>query len=389
MSTIARDLEAIGHMSVVPTILEVMARITDMRFTAVARVTEQTWTACAVRDEIEFGLKPGGELKLETTICNEIRQHGRPVIFGSASENKDFCNHPTPRMYGFESYISIPIFRLDGSFFGTLCAIDPRPAKLDDPNLLRTLELFAQLIALNLETQDKLDISKQDLIDAQDAARLREQFVAVLGHDLRNPIHAINLGAEALERAQDLGEARKIIGVIKRSSRRMELLVEDVLDFARSKLGGGIPIDLRDTPDLAVQLAQLVEETVTAYPGRVITSSIRIEHPVRCDPARIAQMLGNLLANAVVHGGPELPVAVSISTDPQYLTISVANGGDVIPTHQLARLFEPFTRGANGQTRGLGLGLYIASSISKAHQGRLEVTSSALEGTCFRFTMPR
>jgi GAF domain-containing protein len=104
-----------------------------MGFAAVARVTEDRWIACAVRDEIEFGLKPGGELKVETTICNEIRASGDRVVIDHVSQDEAFCRHPTPAMYGFQSYISVPIRRRNGAFFGTLCAIDPRPARLNTP----------------------------------------------------------------------------------------------------------------------------------------------------------------------------------------------------------------------------------------------------------------
>lgn len=184
MSSVQVDVAAIGRLRVVPTILETMALSTGMRFTAVARVTDTSWTACAVRDEIAFGLRPGDELNLVTTICNEIRQHGREVIFGSASTDEHFRDHPTPKLYGFESYISIPIWRGDGSFFGTLCAIDPAPAKLDDPNLLRTLKLFAELIGAHLDVQEVSDRRQTALADASKNARdldeENRQFAALL-----------------------------------------------------------------------------------------------------------------------------------------------------------------------------------------------------------------
>lgn len=184
MHSVQDDVAAIGRLPVVPTILETMACATGMRFTAVARVTDTTWTACAVRDEIAFGLRPGDELDLVTTICNEIRQHGREVIFGSASADEQFRTHPTPRLYGFESYVSLPIRRSDGSFFGTLCAIDPAPARLDDPNLRRTLRLFAELIGAHLDAQELSDHRQAALADASQNARdlgdENRQFAALL-----------------------------------------------------------------------------------------------------------------------------------------------------------------------------------------------------------------
>ena len=127
--SIKKDVERIGRIAVIPTLLEVVAQTTGMGFAAVARVTRDRWIACGVKDDINFGLRPGDELKIETTICNEIRDSGRAVIIDDVSEDEAFCDHHTPKMYGFKSYISMPIFLQDGAFFGTLCAIDPRPAR--------------------------------------------------------------------------------------------------------------------------------------------------------------------------------------------------------------------------------------------------------------------
>ena len=184
----AQDVAAIGSIGVVPTILEVMCRVTGLGFSAVARVTEDRWIACAVRDEIEFGLKPGGELQIETTICNEIREHGRVVAIDHVAEDERYCGHPTPEMYGFQSYISVPIRLPDGRFFGTLCAIDPKPARVNRFETIGMFKLFADLIALHLDAQERLNRSETALQDERQRAELQDQFIAVLGHDLRNPL---------------------------------------------------------------------------------------------------------------------------------------------------------------------------------------------------------
>src|ERR1700674_3207996 len=101
------DLESVSRIEAVPTILDVVCRTTGMRFAAVARVTAERWIACGVKDEIDFGLKPGGELKVETTICHEIRQSGEAVVINHVAEDDAYCGHPTPAMYGFQSYISM------------------------------------------------------------------------------------------------------------------------------------------------------------------------------------------------------------------------------------------------------------------------------------------
>src|SRR5262249_30097257 len=145
------DIDAVGAIGAVPTILEVVCRTTGMGFAAIARVTSERWIACAVRDEIAFGLVPGGELQVETTSGHEIRHSAEAVVIDCVSESGAWRGHRTPAMYGFESYISVPIVRRDGSVFGTLCAIDPKPARLDNPQVMGMFRLFAELLSLQLE----------------------------------------------------------------------------------------------------------------------------------------------------------------------------------------------------------------------------------------------
>ena len=188
MSGFERDIAAVQGIDAVPRILEVVCRTTGMGFAAVARVTQERWICCAVRDEIAFGLTPGGELKLETTICNEIRQSHAAVVIDHVAEDAGYRGHPTPALYGFQSYISMPIMLADGTMFGTLCAIDPRPARLSNPETIGMFKLFSELIGTHLDASDRLAAIEASLLDERKVAELREQFIAVLGHDLRNPL---------------------------------------------------------------------------------------------------------------------------------------------------------------------------------------------------------
>ncbi len=209
-SDIQSDIAAIGEIDVVPKILEVICQVTGLGFAAVARVTNERWIACAVRDEIAFGLTPGGELELKTTICDEIRDTHEPVVIDHVAEDPVFKGHHTPLQYGFQSYISVPILHR-GEFFGTLCAIDPKPAKLRDTAVLATFELFADLIGRHLDAQKRLAESEAALLDERQTAELREQFIAVLGHDLRNPLAAIEGGARLLMKAPPQERAKTIL----------------------------------------------------------------------------------------------------------------------------------------------------------------------------------
>ncbi len=384
----ASDVVLVSGIDAVPKILEVICRMTGMGFAAVARVTDERWIACAVRDEIQFGLEPGGELKIETTFCSEIRDSRRGVVIDNVAEDQTYCGHAIPAMYGFQSYISMPIIRADGSFFGTLCAIDPKPARLNTPETTGMFRLFAELIALHLDTQDRLAASEAALRDERKTAELREQFIAVLGHDLRNPLASIDAGARVLRRALPDERSASVIDMIQNSVRRMSGLINDVMDFARTRLGGGLPMDRKSHEGLAPVLHAVIAELRAAWPQSRVEAHIDLAEPVYCDPARIAQLLSNLVANALTHGDRGGVVSVSASSNGNAFELSVTNTGEPIAPDTMKRVFEPFSRADAGPShQGLGLGLYIASEIARTHGGTLEV-SSTLSGTCFTFRMP-
>ena len=117
---------------------------TGMGFSGIARVTETRWIACLVEDRIEFGLDPGDELKIHETICDEIRDTGEAVVFDDASDDIKWSRHPVPVIYGFKSYCSFPIYLEDGSFFGTLCAIDPAPRHVTDEEIVAMFDVYAR-----------------------------------------------------------------------------------------------------------------------------------------------------------------------------------------------------------------------------------------------------
>jgi signal transduction histidine kinase len=384
----ALDLATLAKIDVVPRILEVICRTTGLGFSAVARVTEDRWIACAVRDEIAFGLKPGGELQVETTICDEIRDSGQLVVIDHVAEDETFRDHKTPKMYGFQSYISVPIYLRGGQFFGTLCAIDPRPARLNTVATVGMFKLFAELIAFHIESQDRLTASELELRNERETADLREQFIAVVGHDLRNPLASIEASAEVLL-TLPLGErAIPAVQRIKRSAGRMAGLIANVLDFARGRLSGGLSLSQKVEAHLETTLEHVVAELQSAWPSRAIEYEFALHQPVCCDGARLAQMFSNLLANALTHGDPAGPVRVLARSDAEAFELSVANTGRPIPPDTFSHLFQPFSRASVGPgQQGLGLGLYIASEIARAHGGSLTVASSP-EETRFTFRMP-
>jgi signal transduction histidine kinase len=282
----------------------------------------------------------------------------------------------------------MPITLSDGTFFGTLCAIDPRPARIKTPETIEMFRLFAELIAFHLDVTERLASTEASLLNEREASELREQFIAVLGHDLRNPLASIDAGARLLLKTPLDQNASGMVAMMQNSVGRMSGLIDNVLDFARGRLGGGLILN-RSSEPLEPLLNQVVAELRTSRPERVIDAQFSLTAPVMCDRNRIAELFSNLLGNALTYGAAQEPVRVRASTDDETFELHVSNGGDPIPVAALERLFQPFTRGAvRPNQQGLGLGLYIASEIAKAHGGTLEVASTPAE-TRFTFRMPR
>lgn len=369
--------------------LRMICEETGMGFAAVARVTDTTWTACAVHDNIDFGLKAGGQLELHTTLCFESRAARAPIIIDQFSQDSTYKGHHTPAIYGLESYISVPIVTASGEYFGNLCAIDPRPAKVSDQRVVRMFEVFANLIAMQLENQQRQWSTDAALVDERATAKLREQFIAVLGHDLRNPLAAVDATAELLVRQSESADWRATGQRLKRTVQRMSRLIDDVLDFARGRLGSGIVVSVRPVDNLNDLLLAVVDELRIANPSRHIDAELCVSRAVVCDAIRIQQLLSNLLGNALTHGAEQSPVCVRVAINATHLTLSVANGGEPIPPGMLSKVFEPYWRPpSSAPGGGLGLGLYICKQIVEAHKGTLEACSTQADGTCFTAHIP-
>ncbi|HVI55797.1 MAG TPA: GAF domain-containing sensor histidine kinase [Luteibacter sp.] len=386
---IDESVAAIARLSVVPRILDAVVRATGMRFAAVARVTENRWTACAVRDELGFGLQPGEDLVLETTICNDIRSHRQPVVFGNASAHAIYSQHHTPQHYGLQSYASVPIYTVGGEFFGTLCAIDSRPLAVDEEKLATEMTLYGELIASHMALEGRLAHAERALRSSMDEGVLREQFLAVVGHDLRSPLQAAGMAAESLADMDLPPRAGRLAKVITASARRMADLIDDIMDFARARLASGIPVAQLDQGDLGALVARVVTEVAAAHPAATIVSEVDMPGNLRFDPVRLQQLLANLLNNAIAHGDTRRAIRVDGRAEDDAIVLAVTNFGTPIDPATQGMLFQPFYRPESATPRpGLGLGLYIASEIARAHGGTLTVCSSAAEGTCFTLRLP-
>ncbi|WP_066805561.1 PAS domain-containing sensor histidine kinase [Sphingomonas asaccharolytica] len=251
-----------------------------------------------------------------------------------------------------------------------------------------TLFVAAERRSYELGLLEARDTAQATVAAERADSELREQFIAVLGHDLRNPLAAIASGVRMLER-EKLGErGRTVLSLMEGSVVRAAGLIDNVLDFARGRLGGGITLSRDASEPLEPVLRQVVAELRAIAPDQEVEAHYSINDPVNCDRVRIGQLLSNLLGNALTHGAKDQPVRVEATTNADTLTIAVTNGGAPIPASAMARLFHPFQRGDDRvRHQGLGLGLHIASEIANAHGGSLTVRSDETD-TRFTFTMP-
>jgi PAS domain S-box-containing protein len=229
----------------------------------------------------------------------------------------------------------------------------------------------------------------RDVTEEKARAAFERDLVAIVSHDLRNPLSAVLVSSDALLRRNLDERTRKTAERIHAAADRSLRLVSDLLDFTRARVGSGIPVEPRDV-DAGALARRVVDEVSATFPDREIRveSSGAVEG--RWDPDRLAQMLANLLVNAVTYGPPEDPVAVRVRGDGEWVLLEVHNGGVPIPAEEIPHIFEPYRRGTQerGAPGSLGLGLFIAHEIARAHGGSISVRSSSEEGTTFSVRIP-
>lgn len=303
---------------------------------------------------------------------------------------------PLLRMQGFFNEVALDVVTAQGERLPVLANAKERRG--EDGQLLFTrvtIFLAAERRRYERELFEAKTVAETDSraarehLDAEKARReMREQFIAMLGHDLRNPLGAVDAGIGMLMREPVSERAAKILRLMQGATLRMGNLIDNVLDFARGELGQGITVTPEAGRDLAPVLRQVVEEIKATVPGQTFDADIDIDAPVPVDHARIAQLLSNLVGNAVAHGAPDQAVRVRARIVDAAFELFVANGGDPIPPEAMQQLFRPFYRVyGRAKHQGLGLGLFIVNEIARAHGGRMEVASDASE-TRFTFRMP-
>lgn len=341
-------------------VLHAVTEATGLDTAIFSRIERERWCAQAVLDRGGFGIQPGDIHRLSEMMCHQVRLALAPIAVCDLPHDGRFQNHPTYRKFGARAYIGVPVQFDDGTFVGTLSALS-RQARPGADSAVPLMTLLGQLIAHELQLVDQARHTEDRLTREQSTAEERERFLALVAHDLRNPLSAIRLNAELL--AKQAGpEQRAVTERILAVTARMCRLIDDLLDLSRGRLGSGVVIRLRQVepgPFLSARLAEIR----TANPGVALVVE-QSELPARTDawdPDRVAQILDNVVGNAIQHGEQE-PVQVWIRVNGDNCEIDVINGGPAIPDD-------------------------ISHQIALAHGG--DITAKTREGhTCLRVTLP-
>lgn len=244
----------------------------------------------------------------------------------------------------------------------------------------------------DVTTLEDVSAEREIEADRERIALFQEQMVAIVGHDLRNPLSAVIMGAEAAAmRVEHLPEVTRILGRIRSAGDRMTNIIDQLLDVTRARLGQGIPVEPREG-SLTPVISSVLDEVAAAHPAAIFQLVADDDIHGFWDADRLAQVVANLASNAIHYGRPASPIVVVVSAAPQLVTLTVTNipRDQPIDPARLRTLFEPYQRGRDGtrNAQGLGLGLYIASEIVRAHHGSISAESTPT-GTVFRVELPR
>jgi signal transduction histidine kinase len=231
----------------------------------------------------------------------------------------------------------------------------------------------------DITTIEDVSAEREVEIERERIARFQEQMLAIVGHDLRNPLAALVVGIESVEiRSAELPAFQPLVRRMKSASNRMTRIVEQLLDVTRARLGTGIPIARRES-ELTPMIRGVVDELAASHPDATFELVVRSEIRGAWDVDRLSQVVSNLASNALQYGNRAEPIVIELSATEDQATLTVANAvrDKPIEAERLDVIFDPYQRGrdAHANASGLGLGLYIVSEIVKAHQGTIRAES--------------
>lgn len=325
------------------------------------------------------GLERDKELGMSVALgegfAGKVASMRKPMILRNAAKDPMVVSQ-TLRDRGVQALYGVPLFH-DEQVIGvaTMGSRTAQEFAEDDMMLLRALAERASAAIGRARLVEQLESE----------AQLRDRLMAIVGHDLRTPLNALTMGAGHLLERDDMPEiVTRLAGRMLRSAERMRRIIDLILDFTRVRAGTVIP--LQPTSVRLEDVArEVIDEITMAGPTTKIALRVEGDTTGTWDAERIRQVLANLLENAVAHGGGTVDLLVRGANE--LVEIAVHNGGDPIPPEALARIFEPFRKSTG--SRGLGLGLYIAREVARAHGGDIEVRSRPNDGTTFAVKLPR
>lgn len=365
LSSTVESIELLASLDSVAALLRVVCDVSGLGVATVAEVTEQRWIACAVEDRIAFGLQPGAELDLESTLCNHVRSSHDAVIISDVTQNPTYCDHPAPGLYGWKSYLSVPVFRPNGTFFGTLCAFDPQPSPLlEQRPVIATLDGFARLLGELLAREEQRREESPGPRGDLDLTPLREQLLVLLEEDLQHPLQAL-----AKDAPVDASQAQRWQAEARRLAERSAAAA----DFVRVRLGHGLPLKPALVAGANERLLDLLARLQTRFPDQTLGSELpELPAALRLDLPRLLQAVEALLewvASRNPAGGTLLLRGV---LDERCYRLAVESRTAVVEPATLNQVFQPLlTQADSEQPARLDLGLYLAQEIARGHGGSL------------------
>lgn len=351
---------------------------------------------------------PGGELKVGTTICDEIRDDHQPVVIDDVQQNEAFCHHPTPALYGFQSYISFPIFLKTGEFFGTLCAIDPNPAQLDNEKVKGMFRLFTDLIAFHWQQIELLEQSDQAIrnLSRQLTYSIDEnrQYRHISNHSLQEPLRKLQLFSSMLVDAaqrRDIGKSQELATKIFSGAQKFSMMIKDLSHFS----GLEQESSLVERIDLNELILEVWEELSLRLQAREATIQIAPLPAIQAIRLQMEKLFYHLLHNALKFARKEVAPVIIISGQElssielshygstgiasMYVEIRIADNGIGIEASQLEKVFDLFAQVPHNQVRdGEGFGLTYCRKIVQQHGGLIKAQSEFGQGTTVSVVLP-
>lgn len=422
---LAKDVEDIASLHVVPTMLSVLCQTTGLGFAAVARVTDDDWVLCSVYDTIDFGLKPLDQLDVKTTLCNELKVTAQPLVIDDVLTDSLYQNHITAKTYKFRAYVSVPIFRRDGRYFGSLFAIDRDPKKMNTEAVSGMLSLFAQLISVNLSTNEQIRLSEiqfnkdrafinalevkaeertKELKQNNDALvrsnKELEAFAYISSHDLQEPLRKIQTLTSMIterESANLSPTGLDYFSRIKNAASRMQALIKDLLTYSQAEMAER---SFKKT-DLAEIINQVREDLTEDITQRNAVIEVGPMCTLLLIPFQFRQLLQNLFTNSLKFAKegvqPKITVSCVHITENKpgqplrvpYYEIEIKDNGIGFEQQYADKIFTLFQRLNDKKLySGTGIGLAIVKKIVENHNGYITASGEPGEGAIFTIYLP-